>query len=263
MAQFSDLTGARLDIELNSNDSTTLYTSARREVAVNDGIQEFADLTECYVRRSTIAVSCNTAEYNLSTIADFSRYSDKGLPEYHLLSSGSTVTTTIMAGWDFPRRDELWLNRHEPAWRASTACGIPNAHYLRPDGGRLWLGFNIRPDVGSSETAKLIVPYVARPSTISASTAIPFTDTNGITRDDLTPYHQAAVHYAAYKLLPLIGDFEAAKLQLAQFMDYVKRYLQNQRPKGGTHVTLGRDYLREARRMPDPDRVPSWLQWGS
>ena len=38
MAQFSDLTGFRLDIELNSDDSTQLYTSTRRSQAVNDGV---------------------------------------------------------------------------------------------------------------------------------------------------------------------------------------------------------------------------------
>lgn len=259
MAQFGDLTGALLDLELNSDDSTILYTSTRRAAAVNAGMAEFASLTECYARRSTIAVSCNTAEYGLSTISDYARLSEKGLPEWHLISSGGTAT--ILAGDDFPRRDELWLNRQSPSWRASTTVGTPTAYYLRPDGGRLYIGLDVRPDVGSSETAKLVVPYVARPVPMTASTSVPFTDATGATRDDLTEYHQACVHYAAYKLLPLMGDREGAQGQLALFMDYVKRFAQNMRPKGGTHVTLGRDYLREARRRGvDDDRVPV-TQW--
>lgn len=247
MADFGTLTGALLDVELNSNDSTVLYTTARRQTYVNQGIAEFAALTECYVRRSTIAVSCNTAEYRLSTIDDFARISASGMPEYHLTSSGSSATTQMFAGDRFQNQTELLLNRYQAGWRQSTTPGTPSAFYLRPDGGQWFIGLNQRPDVGSSETAKLIVPYVARPQTLSASTAIPFTDTNGATRADLTEYHQAAVHYAAHKLLPLIGDKDGAHQQLQLFTDYVKRFLGNLRPKGGSFTTLAHDYLASAR----------------
>jgi hypothetical protein len=244
MAEFGSLTGTRLNVEVNSADTTNLYTTALRDLYVNEGVNEFAALTKCYVRRAIIPLSCGTTEVVLSTIADYAEISEKGLPEYWLTSSNGTVT--ILAGEDFVRRDELWLNRQIPGWRMSTGCGMPSAYYLRPDGGEMALGFDLRPDV-------------ARPQTMSASTSIPFTDTNGVTRSDLTEYHQAFSHYAAYKLLPLAGDYEGAKGQLALFMDYVKRCLQNMRPKGGTHVTLGRDYLRGGRRV-DRDGVPV-TQW--
>jgi len=168
--------------------------------------------------------------------------------------------TTIAAGETFVRRDELWLNRQQPGWRQSTTVGVPSAYYLRSNAGSHVLGLETPPDVGSSETAVVVVPYVARPQGLSASTAVPFTDTSGARRDDLTPYHQALVHYAAYKLLPLIGDADGARGQLALFTDYIKRFLQGLRPKGGSHVTLGRDYLRESRRRTDPDGVPV-TQW--
>lgn len=246
MPQFDDLYGTRLDLELNSNDSNTLYTSARRQAAVNDGIKEFAVLTECYVRRSTLAVSCNTAEYVLSTIADFARLSAYGMPEYHLTSSGSSATTTILAGDLFRNNTELLLNRYQHGWRQSTAVGQPTSFYVRPDGGQWILGLDTRPDVGSSEVAVLRVPYVARPPVLANSTDLPFTDTSGNTRNDLTEYHQAAVHYAASKLLPLIGDKEGSQTQLAIFTDYVKRFLNNLRPKGGSFTTL-HNYLGDAR----------------
>jgi hypothetical protein len=245
---FTTLYKTQLHLALNSNDTSVLYTSTRRQAAVNEGLQEFADLTECYVRRSTLAISCNTTEVVLSTIADFSRPSKDGLSEFWLTSSGSSATTQIQAGDDFVRRDELWLNRYQTGWRQSTTPGTPNAYYLRPDGGQWLVGFNIRPDVGSSEVAVLRVPYVARPVAMTASTSVPFTDASGNTRHDLTPYHQALVEYAAYKLLPLIGDMQGAGTCFQKFLAYVERFKQAMRPKGGTHITMARSYLSEARR---------------
>ena len=54
------------------------------------------------------------------------------------------------------------------------------------------LGLSDPPQVGSSEAAQLVVPFVARPAPMTASTHIPFTDTNGATRDGLSEYHQPA-----------------------------------------------------------------------
>lgn len=261
MPTFGDLTGALLDLELNSDDTQQLYTSTRRALMVNTGIAEFAALTECYVRRSTLTVSCNTAEYVLSTISDFARVSAQGLPEYHHTSSGSSGVTTIAAGAQFPNKTELLLNRYQSGWRQSTTPGTPTSHYYRPDGGKWLIGFDIRPDVGSSEVATLVVPYVARPQPMTASTSVPFTDTNGATRSDLTEYHQAAVHYAAAKLLPLIGDTEGARGQLDLFRDFVKRYLNNQRPKGGSYVTLAHNYLGSARGGDRERDYPATWRW--
>lgn len=265
MPTFEDLYTSRLDLELNNSDSNVLYTTARRKQAVNDGVAEFASLTECYVRRASIPVSCNTAEYALSTIADYSRVYQQGLIEYHHTSSGasSIAKFTQLAGDDFPRRDELWLNRYEPSWRTSTTpAQFPQYHYVRPSGGQLVVGLSEPPKVGSSETARLVVPYVARPQSMVNSTDVPFTDTSGNTRQDLVEYHQAASHFAAHRLLPLIGDEEGADRQLQKFLSYVKRYLDNMRPKGGQHVTVARSYYRSAQRRPDTDasldRDPRW-----
>ena len=61
MPTFEQLWRTRLDVELNSV-STNLFTSTRRQQAINDAQDEFADLTECFVRQSTIACSCNVTE---------------------------------------------------------------------------------------------------------------------------------------------------------------------------------------------------------
>lgn len=255
MPTFDDLYGARLNVELNNSDSNQLYTSTRRQQAINDGLAEFASLTECYVRRATLTISCNTAEYNLSTLTDYTRMAVHGLPEYRLTSSGSSGTTTVLAGDDFPQREELWNNREASGWQ-STTPRTPTGWYLRPDGGRLWFGLDARPRIGSSETAVVRVPYVARPAALTSSTDVPFTDTTG-TRVDLTDYHQAAVHYAASRLLPLIGDYEGSQTQFQRFLGYVTRFLQFSRPKGGQRVTFGRNYLQEARRGRTSGDVPT------
>lgn len=241
---FEQLATTRLDVEINSNSSNGVYGTTYRQQAVNDGYREFAALTNCWVVRAAIPVSCNTAEIVLSTLAGF-RQIDASGPEFRLTSSGSSGTTQVLAGKDdFPRRDEVWLNTYQTGWH-STTPGLPTGWYLRKDGGRLLVGFDRPPDVGSSDTAVLRVPYLAVPAEMTASTQVPFTDTSG-TREDLVEYHQALAHYGASKLLPMTGRFEEAQTQFAKFMDYVKRYLANMRPKGGTHVTLARTYLQRA-----------------
>lgn len=248
---FKRLWKTELSIALNNSDTSVLFTSTRRQDAIRDAEEEFADLTECLIRQSTVTCSCNTAEYNLLTSTggstDFSRLAKQGV-EYHLVSSGSSATTRTIAGDQFPRRDIEWLNRFSPNWRESTnPVELPSGYYIRPEGGNLYIGLIERPDIGSSEVGKLLVPYVARPIPMTSSAAEPFT-VNSSARTDLRLYHRALPHYAAYKLLPLIGDSQGANEQLQQFMGYVQRFLQDQRPKGGTHVTQARGYFSEARR---------------
>lgn len=253
---FERLMKAELSVQLNNSDTSVLFTSTRRAQAINDAVEEFADLTECLIRQSTIACSCNTAEYMLLSSGvlggstDFTRLAKQGV-EYHHVSShgGSSARTRTVAGDAFPRRDIEWLNRFRPNWRESTTpTELPTGYYLRADGGNLYLGLTERPDIGSSETGKVLVPYVARPAPMTSSSAEPFT-VNSSVRTDLRVYHHALPHYAAYKLLPLIGDLPGANQQLQAFLGYVSRYTQSQRPKGGQHLTVARHYFGDSRRM--------------
>lgn len=256
---FERLATSELDLQLNSSDSTVRFTTSRRQQATNDGVREFAALTKCYVRIASIPVSSNVSQYSLSTIADYAEISDQGLVEYHRTDSNGKFTQ--LAGEDFPRRDELWLNRHQPGWRESTTpVSYPQAHYVARDGGRLVIGLSEPPKVGSSETVILRVPYVAVPPEMTSSGAIPYTDASSLTRTDLVNYHQAFPHYAAYKLLPLMGDRQGAQEQLQLFLSYVSRYNGDQAPKGGQHVTLATNYLGRRSMNSDPslDRDPRW-----
>ena len=261
MATFKLLTNSWLDHELRTDDSTQLFTSTRRAQAVNDGLLEFAELTECFIRQSTIACSCNTQEYNLNSSAitstDFVRVAAQGI-EYHVLSSGgsSIAKLSVLAGDDFPRRDIEWLNRYDAGWQQSTTPVTPTGYYLRADGGQYIFGFDRRPNIKSSEVATLVLPYVARPVAMTSSGDIPFT-VGGNTRTDLLPFHRAFVHYAAHQLEKLRGDDQASDRQLARFQEFVQRFIQKFRNKNGNWVTFGRHYLKDAR------RVPRGAVWGS
>jgi hypothetical protein len=256
MAIFEQLKGPLLDRELNTNSSLvgSPVSSLHRALGINDGLREFADLTECFQRSASIVVTSTASEYLLLSSGvlagstDYTRLSAQG-PEYLLLSSGSTRTiVTWLSGEDaFPQRPIMFRNRQDPGWAmTSTTPTTPTGYYIRPDGGDLWLGLDRVPRVGSSQLGAVSVPYVARPPQLTSSGDVPFTLSTA-TRTDLILYHQAFPHYAAYKILPMLGDEQGAQTQLQQFMGYVTRYLQNARPKGGTVIQLARNYLRLAR----------------
>lgn len=261
---FSHLYSSALHQELGTDDSTRLFTDARRKQAINNGHLQFCALTECAVRQSTITCSNGISEYNLLSTAilsngDFLQLS-KQMPEFHLVSSGSTKTTRYTAGDDFPRRDVPWLNQYDPGWRISTG-GTPIAHYERIDGGRRYFGLTPPPQIGSSEVGKVLLPYIAKPLTLTSDTNVPFTftDTNGATtRDDLEPYHQALVHYAASDLEKLRVNTEASQAQLQIFMGYVQRFLESMKPPGPQYVRLARSHFNQvrSRRWDDGTRRP-------
>jgi len=255
MPQFSHLYSSGLDYELGSADSTRLFTTARRQNSINEGLQEFADLTECFTRQSTVTCSNAVGEYNLiSTVmmpgGDFSRLA-KQRPEYRLVSSGSSGSTRHVSGEAFERRDVEWLNQYEPHWRQSTGADLPRFYYERMDGGRRLIGLYPPPTIGTSESGFLTVPYVARPQVMTSDTDVPFAiastavgPSTGI-RQDLTPYHQAAIHYAAHKLEKLRKNEVQSQRQLQLFLSYVQRWLFAMKPKGGQTIKHARSYFAE------------------
>lgn len=266
MASFEQLWDTDLDVELNS-ESTVLFTKARRQAAVNAGAVEFADLTECLTRQSSVTCSCNVTEYALLSSGilggstDYVRLSTQSV-EY--LRTDSNGRVTQLSGDDFYERPIAWKNRQDPGWRQSTTpVTHPTGYYVRADGGNLYIGLHEPPTIGSSEAAEIRVPYVARPAAMASTGEVPFT-VGGATRFDLTVYHQALPHFAAYRLLPLQGKVQEAQAQLQIFLSYVTRYQQSQRPRGGQTVTVARNYFREARSRPDGigRTVPGW-DWRS
>jgi hypothetical protein len=245
---FAHLYSSALHQQLGTDDSTLLFTDARRKTAINNGALTFVDLTECVVRQSTVTCSNGVAEYNLLASTnipggDYLRLSKQG-PEFHHTNPSSQVTY-VAGPDDFPRRDIPWLNQYEPGWRNSTGS-TPHAYYERADGGSKFFGLVPPPEIQTSATAQIVVPYVAKPAVMSSDTDVPFTF-GSTTRHDLEPYHQALVHYAAHELELLRRDVPASQQQMGQFMGYVERYTRAVQPKGGQQVRLGRNYFSEAR----------------
>lgn len=257
---FSHLYSSALDRELGSDDSTRLFTTGRRKDAINQGALQFCLLTGCSLRQSTFSCSHAVGEYNLlSTVnipsGDFLQFAGQQ-PEFRLQSSGSTAQITYAAGDDFPRRDLNWLNVNVPGWRLSTA-GTPFAWYDRPDGGRHLIGLVPPPEIGSSETAFVMLPYLAAPSSMTSDTDVPFTF-NSTVRTDLEPFHQGIVHYAASELEKLRKEWPAVQVQQQLFQSFVVRYQQLKQPKGPRQMRSARNYFNEVRSRRGTDWRSSW-----
>jgi hypothetical protein len=54
VATFQFLYDDALHTELGTNDTAVLFTTAKRKKAINEGLRQFAALTECWVKESTI-----------------------------------------------------------------------------------------------------------------------------------------------------------------------------------------------------------------
>ncbi len=259
MTQFSSLYDRLLTQELGSEDSTRLFTTARRQAAVNDGIQEFADLTECFVKVSSMTWDGGTYAVNLHSSAviasqDFVRFPSQQGPT--LTYTDSNGLATVLGGDDLQETSPRWLDRHEPGWQASTVSTgtlqLPSQWYLEMDGGMLLLGFYPKPTRASTGAAfTLRIPYVAKPPVLTADTDEPYTASSAV-RLDLRPYHRAAVAYAASQLEKLRRDSAASQSQLQAFLSWVTRYLQKARRKGGQSISFRRRYFRPAETTEDP-----------
>lgn len=249
MTIFSSLYGTRLDRELGGN-STILFTTAKRQQAINEGAKEFAQQTECLTRTSTFAITGGTGEYDLNSTTiipggDFGSFAKEPV-EFTYIDAGSNVT--ILAGPALVRRDILWLDRYREGWRQSTVASsvmqVPDAYYLRPDGAHLYLGFTPMPSTGSSASASVLVPYIADAPVMTSDTNEPF-QFGASVRTDLRAYHQGLVHYGAAQLEKLRRDDQASDRQMMKFREYVARYFADLRIKGGRVLSLGRSYFNQ------------------
>lgn len=245
MPQFSQLWGDDLTTELGSNDTSVLFTDARRKHAVNVGLRQFADLTECVVIQSSISVSSSAQEFNLMSSAlagssahAFVRMADQG-PVY--IKTDTNGDQQFIAGDDFPERKIPFLDAAQDGWR-STTPGDPQGWYQRQSSGAIYFGLDCPADVGSSETAEILVPYVPYLSSLSNDTSLPY-----LGLSNLNLFHQASVHYAAHLMEKLRRDDERADRQMQLFLGYVQRYNAQKQKKGPKAVRTANSYFRNAR----------------
>jgi len=253
--QFSDLYGAQLDIELGSADRTQLFTTARRQKAVNDAMHNFERTTSCTPRYGTINVVNGTAEYNLLTnFTDYISLLDREEPSIKRVDASGNIT--YIQGENFQRRTPHWLDADSPGWLADPK-GTPSSWYIREDAGATLLGLDPAPSPGT-ETWTIRVPYLASSTDMVADADKPFTD-NAVPFLRLVPYQQALVHYAAALLEPLRKGYTAAQRQMGLYSGYVAQYEIKKRRDGSNQITMRRSYFRDAARPSrpvDPHRFP-------
>ena len=267
MPTFSCLTTTLLDHELGSADSTTLFTSARRAAAIKLGEREFVTLTRCLRVESTITCSNGTQEYNLNSTVNMPTaefFELDGESPTYVFSDTASTTVYVSGAEQFPQRSLDWLDQYEPGWRSSTGAKYPTAWYLVPHAGQLLFGLYPLPAFTSTsgQSAKVLLPYSAYPSTNQASTYIPFT-LGGQYRTDLTVYHQALAHYGAHQLEKLRRDDQASDRQLQKFVGFVTRYLQAGGPVKRT-LRFAKSYFRRTGRFTQgygPGGVPDPYRW--
>lgn len=262
MTQFSSLYGARLTRELGTDDITILFTTALRKAAINEAAAEFADLTECWLKTSSLTLTAGTLEYNIASTAvlaagDFTRLSRDGGVSFIYVDASSVKT--VLSGDDLLRRDVRWLDANYQAWRFSTVASSaqqwPTYWYEQKKNGGSFLGFVPVPSTGSSASMEALLSYVAQPPVMTSDTSEPF-QSGAVVRTDLRPFHQGLVHYAAAILERLRRDTAQSDLQMQLFYTYVTRFLGSLRNKGGRTVTFARDYFnpRGSDRGTDPRR---------
>ena len=246
MPQFSQLWGDDLTTELGTNDTNVLFTDARRKHAVNVGLRQFADLTECVVIQSTVTVSSSAQEFNLMSSAvltgssghRFTRIADQG-PVY--VKSDTAGNQQIIAGDDFPERKIPFLDAAQSGWR-STTPGDPQGWYQRGSSGAHYFGLDCPANVSTAETAELLVPWIPYLSSLTSDTSIPY-----LGLSNLFLFHQASVHYGAHLMEKLRRDDERADRQMQLFLGYVQRYNAQKQKKGPKAVRAAQSYFRNAR----------------
>lgn len=238
---FEQIYGEAISHELGSEDTVRLFTTTRRQNAVNRAQKEFARLTRLSLQRElTTAVTTGVTSYNLDTLSS-SRFVNFTKTQPRL--AVTTIATGAIAYTELAVRSVVWMDENAPGWRDTATEGVPDT--LVHDGAN---GVNVglltpEPNVPATETWQLVVPYQANAADM-ADGQTPFDG-----RPDLEPYHWALAHFAAAILERLRKDADAEKAQIAKFGAYVQDWNEQRGRKGAKRrVTQQRDYLGEVSR---------------
>lgn len=248
-----------MDTELGTADRIQRFTTVLRKRYVNEAARWFNEQTSCFVKRATIALSDDTAEYDLeaSGVISAQDYLWPAKTTASLKRVDASATVTYAEGPGLPYKSEEELNQTRPGWRAESA-GVPDCWTFRVDGGSTYLVLVPAPDIPSGDTWTLLWPYVAQPADMSADDDEPYA-VSGNPRTTLRPYHRGILHYAAALLERLRKDAVREKKQLDLAAGYVAKYQGDQpRRQQSQRIRVTVDYRRRLRsaRPLDPTRWP-------
>jgi hypothetical protein len=237
---FGQLYGEALNVELASSDTTQLFTTVRRKAAINEAMQAFVRETGCTKRNGTLTVVDGDGEYDLETeFTDFLRLA--GDPGLKVVNGSST--RWIQGKTAFPQTDVDTLDWTHPGWR-DLDPGQPECWYLDEADGDKLFGIVPPPDFASGDTWTARIPYVAKPTALSADADIPFTVGSDY-HLSLEPFHQGLAHYGAARLEALRKNYDGFDRQMKLYAGYVGLY-RKERLAGGTGtIQLARDYYGE------------------
>ena len=242
---FLELYGAALDLELGTSD-TVLFTVARRKLAINDAVTAWIRDTGITKRISSFSLVTGTSLYNLDLLAGFTHLDG---PPYIKVVTGST-TRYIQGPTELPRIGPIDLDREFPGWDAAPS-GTPTAWFEKFDGGNHYIGVTPAP-LTTGSTWTLYVRYVSNPPAVmSADADIPLTFTGPLPVYSFVPFHQALVHYAASKLERLRKNYDGAKMQMAEYNNYVNKWFTEVQRDSNPQIQMAHNYYQSRGRVDD------------
>lgn len=200
---------------LDDNATISRWSDADLDGYLNDAQMEFSSTTRCFIRKVTIVLATNTAEY---PVYDATIRGIVGMPDTVYFTYSST--TRVL----YPTTEKVLDSSVGPMWRsetfAPTKAQTPIQYYMTPA-----LADSVTPNV-------LNIGIYRKPSELGGSIvisapAIPVEIATGSGNDSTSPglplqYHEALPYGAAYRAL--LRNQDAQSLSLAQA--YKARYME-------------------------------------
>lgn len=241
---FTELCNEELTRRLGTDDLVDLFTTVRRQAAINAAQEWFIQETGCLWRTADIPLQDGLSEYDLEVEIEDESFMGLATSPPDIKIVPATGATRYIAGPDdFPRRTIDWLDQESPGWREADAA-TPCAWYDRPEGAQLFLGLTPAPAITTGDVWTLRVRYVVQADTMTADADEPFTLDN-TTKVSLRPYHPTLADYATYQLEQLRKGLERSATFLALARSGVADYADKQRTPGGGVIQTQRPYWRQ------------------
>lgn len=192
---------------------------------LNDAQVEFSSLTRCFIRKVTISLTMDTAEYS---IADGTIRGIVGMPDtvYYTYTNVSTITRVL-----YPTTEKILDSTVGPNWRAEKFV---------PDQFQHPVQFYLAPSLSATAPNVMVIGIYRMPSAtagsiVIAAPAIPVENTtDGNEMSIPLQYHEALPYGAAYRAFLRNQDAQSLSLAAAYKARYMEFVETAQRATGRT-----------------------------